>query len=348
MTPYHQYTFQGTPTENITLHVPAAILDSYKKAEEWSGFKAIVALQSGDPYYDIIEFACPYTKAICVQNWDTNGDGELSKEEAAAVTDIGLAFYQITNITSFNEFQYFTGITSLGDGVMMGCSNLTSITFPASLTSIGRGALANCSSLKSIVIPKGVEEIMFNPFNGCISLEKITVEEGNEVFSSPNGCNAIIKNGWDVMSGCKNTVIPEGIEYISDGAFQRITGLTSIQIPASVHYIGTYAFAFCTGLTKVTMKGATPPTCQNNDAFTNANTSTQATLYVPSGSKAAYVSAGWNAWFKEIVELATGITAIELSPSATDHYYTLDGRRMEGAPTKKGLYIVNGRKVVVK
>ena len=44
----------------------------------------------------------------------------------------------------------------------------------------------------------------------------------------------------------------------------------------------------------------------------------------------------------------TGITAIEHSPSATDRYYTLDGRRMEGIPTKKGLYIVNGRKVITK
>ena len=45
---------------------------------------------------------------------------------------------------------------------------------------------------------------------------------------------------------------------------------------------------------------------------------------------------------------ATDITAIEHSPSATDHYYTLDGRRMEGIPTKKSLYIVNGRKVITK
>ena len=43
-----------------------------------------------------------------------------------------------------------------------------------------------------------------------------------------------------------------------------------------------------------------------------------------------------------------GITVTGLSPSATDHYYTTDGRRMEGAPTKKGLYIVNGRKVITK
>jgi alpha-amylase len=29
-------------------------------------------------------------------------------------------------------------------------------------------------------------------------------------------------------------------------------------------------------------------------------------------------------------------------------WHTLDGRRIEGQPTQKGVYIVNGRKVVIK
>jgi len=45
---------------------------------------------------------------------------------------------------------------------------------------------------------------------------------------------------------------------------------------------------------------------------------------------------------------ASGIMSIEQCPLTIDHYYTLDGRRMEGLPTQKGLYIINGKKVVVK
>lgn len=44
--------------------------------------------------------------------------------------------------------------------------------------------------------------------------------------------------------------------------------------------------------------------------------------------------------------ITTGIENMEHSPSATDQYYDLQGRRVEH-PTK-GLYIVNGRKVVVE
>ena len=32
----------------------------------------------------------------------------------------------------------------------------------------------------------------------------------------------------------------------------------------------------------------------------------------------------------------------------TDEWYSLDGRKLSGKPTKKGLYIRNGKKIVVK
>ena len=43
----------------------------------------------------------------------------------------------------------------------------------------------------------------------------------------------------------------------------------------------------------------------------------------------------------------TGISTI--SPfSDSDTWYSLDGRRLSGKPTKKGLYIHNGKKVTIK
>ena len=54
-----------------------------------------------------IFFADVRVKVLCVQNWDTNGDGELSVDEAAAVTSLGDAFKN-SSISSFDELQYFT------------------------------------------------------------------------------------------------------------------------------------------------------------------------------------------------------------------------------------------------
>jgi len=44
----------------------------------------------------------------------------------------------------------------------------------------------------------------------------------------------------------------------------------------------------------------------------------------------------------------TAIRSIEVSPETKSHWYTLDGKRLSGKPTQKGLYVRNGRKVVVK
>ena len=86
---------------------------------------------------DNITFADANVKAICVTNWDTNGDGELSTNEAAAVTDMGTAFKNKTNITTFGELQYFTGLKSIGSETFYGCSGLTSVTIPKNVTTIG-------------------------------------------------------------------------------------------------------------------------------------------------------------------------------------------------------------------
>jgi hypothetical protein len=48
-------------------------------------------------------------------------------------------------------------------------------------------------------------------------------------------------------------------------------------------------------------------------------------------------------------EVATGISTTNFSNSTNaDSWYTLDGRKLDGKPTTKGLYIHSGRKVVIK
>jgi len=45
----------------------------------------------------------------------------------------------------------------------------------------------------------------------------------------------------------------------------------------------------------------------------------------------------------------TGITAVKRQAGATaSRWYSLDGRRLDGHPSRKGIYIHDGRKVVIK
>lgn len=96
------------------------------------------------PVSPIIQFADAKVKALCVANWDSNGNGELSEAEAAAVTSLGEVFKGNAEITSFNELQYFTGLTSIDEEAFYDCEGLTSITIPESVKSIGRDAFYNC------------------------------------------------------------------------------------------------------------------------------------------------------------------------------------------------------------
>ena len=59
---------------------------------------------------EIIRFADDNFKAYCVENFDKNGDKEISKSEAAAVRTINV---NTDNITSLQGIEYFTNLTTL-------------------------------------------------------------------------------------------------------------------------------------------------------------------------------------------------------------------------------------------
>ena len=110
-------------------------------------------------YAKNISFADANVKAICVANWDTNGDGELSEAEAATVTSLGEVFKSNTDITSFNELQYFTGQTSISDEAFQNCSSMGSVIIPNGVTTIAEYAFSGCTSLSSLIIPNTVNRI---------------------------------------------------------------------------------------------------------------------------------------------------------------------------------------------
>lgn len=198
---------------------------------------------------DIITFACPYVKSVCVRNWDTNGDNELSKEEAAVVNSLNGVFSDNWFITSFDELQFFTGLTTIGHSEFSNCVDLTSIIIPENVTTIGKYAFS-ATDLKQITIPKNVTSIDEDVFPS--NLEIIRVDEGNSIYDSRNDGNAIIETATNTLIvGCKNTVIPHTVTSIGNYAFNRCTGLTSINIPEGLISIGESAFKGCTGLTSI-------------------------------------------------------------------------------------------------
>ena len=267
---------------NAILYVPMGSKTTYQESDYWKEFKEIVELG--------IIFADTNVKSVCVQNWDTDGDGELSAAEAAAVTDLGQAFNDNTNIASFAELKYFTGLTSIGSSAFSGCSGLTSVTIPSSVTSIGNSAFNGCSGLTSVTIPSSVASIGESAFNGCSSLTSITI---------PNSVISIGSGAFHGCSGLTEVSIPNSVTSIGSSAFSGCSGLTSVTIPNSVTSIGDDAFSDCSSLSLVKVEMNTPLSI-NDGAFTNR---VNATLYVPTGCKKLYQETDYWKEFKEIVEL---------------------------------------------
>ena len=155
-------------------------------------------------------------------------------------------------------------------GTFHQCSGLQSINFPSTLTLIGRGAFSGCTSLKTAELPNSVTTLGSCAFDGCSGLTAVTLSEN--------------------------------ITQIDLEAFRNCSSLTSVTIPKRVTYIGQNAFANCTNLTSVTVEATSAYSIHSN-AFPLR---TNATLYVPDGSKASYDAANYWKDFKKIVELKLG------------------------------------------
>ena len=226
-----------------------------------------------------ITFADANVKTICVTNWDTDGDGELSYAEAAAVTTFGTVFKNKSNITNFNELQYFTGLTSIPNEAFRGCNGLISIKIPNSLKSIGNFAFYYCGGLTSIEIPNSVTSIGNSAFQFCSGLTSIEIPNfvtsiGNSVFSGcdgltsieiPNSVTSIGVYAFENCSSLTSIEIPNSVTSIGYSAFSGCSGLTSIEIPNSVTSIGDNIFQFCSGLTFVEIPNSV--TSIGNSAF---------------------------------------------------------------------------------
>ena len=219
-----------------------------------------------------------------------------------------------TNV-EYEGTQY--SVTSIGNDAFAYCSGLTSIDIPNSVTSIGDRAFRRCSGLTSITIPNSVTSIGAGAFSGCSGLTSVTI---------PNSVTSI---GSEAFSGC--------------------TGLTSVTIGNSVTSIGWAAFSDCSGLTDIYCHIEEPLTIDSG-VFNYVPTNT-CTLHVPIGSKVKYQAADvWKSFLNIVEDLPTGIVSIDNSQLMIDNdvWHTLNGVRLNGKLTKEGVYIVNGKAVVIK
>ena len=157
------------------------------------------------------------------------------------------------------------GITTIGDGALEGCENISNIVIPDGVTYIGRCAFWCCKNLESITIPESVTTIEGGAFFSCENLESITLPSGitaidNTLFYSctslssitiPEGVTSIGNESFSQCTNLVSVVIPDSVTFIDEGAFVNCSKLTSLSIPQKVTSIGAEAFAGCSSITAI-------------------------------------------------------------------------------------------------
>ena len=182
-----------------------------------------------------------------------------------------------------------------------GATLITSVSIPDFVTVINGYAFQDCSKIKTISLPKSVTALGNGPFAACTSLTEILAD--GDTFYSKDGVLYKGKNLTELIQfpagkGDSEFVVPSSVTTISVAAFSGCSNLKSITIPATTTTLQPYLFWNCTNLNKVVNLNPIPQSVESG-TFQGFKTS-NAVLYVPSISKAAY--AADNVWktFKEI------------------------------------------------
>ena len=144
------------------------------------------------------------------------------------------------------------------------------------------GIYYNVSGTNAVVTYKDAN---YNSYSGTVIIPA-TVTNPNNGTTYP--VKTIGVSAFQGSYDLKRVVIPNSVEYIMNYAFKNCLDLPNITIPASVFTIYNNVFEGCTRLRSVICLNATPRSWYANN-FSDV-TYSNATLYVPQGSKEAYQS----------------------------------------------------------
>lgn len=261
------------------------------------------------------------------------------------------------------------GTITITDGV----TSLTANKGYGAPNSIGAGLNGTCGNISLTLadnVNNGSTLTSFNGINADVTLKR-TLNAG----------------GWNTFCAPFSTATPSGwtVKELTGSSFNSSTGELTLSFgdASSIEAGKPYLVKVTANVVNPTFEDVTIANGTTTTETTNADfvpvmnptpltANDKTVLFVSGGNKLTYPSKtsninGFRAYFHlkgdavsnaSVFEMSfddesTGITEIDDSQAHdvhfdTDGIYTLDGRRIEGQPTAKGIYIQNGRKVIIK
>ena len=251
----------SVPPETVAFLLKATITNAFTSA--------VVVTKDIDIFMEgviMTKTTNPTVLAKCHEaGWAAN-ENYMTEEEADAVTDIGEVFRNISTAYSFDEFEYFTGITNIPEYAFnrsrvtsikipknvtsilnsaFESTNLAEITIPESVTSLGSVCFRSNSLLTKIILPARVVLTGFGTFQNCDKLKEVNL---------PVTMKKILSQ---MFTGCKeleSIIIPESVTEIESDAFSNCRILSSIALPDGITAIGGKCFYGCVALSTMNLE----------------------------------------------------------------------------------------------
>ncbi|MCR4661914.1 MAG: leucine-rich repeat protein [Clostridia bacterium] len=205
---------------------------------------------------------------------------ELSSDAATGlvnITHLGNYAFSNTSIKNFTISKNIASNADLGQYLFKGCNNLSRISINRNDTydTIPKGLLYGCTNLTSISFPLNIRVIEDYAFYNCVNIISATFVRDNNVSVVERIGNYAFYNCSKLSSenGDKE-VLPNSLVSLGEYAFANCSNIQKIYIPNTLTTISKFAFSNCTLLSIVEYKTGTQLTTILDGAF-NGCTSLQ-------------------------------------------------------------------------
>ena len=284
-----------------------------------------------------------------------------------------------TGCTGLTAVTIPTSVKTIGIQAFYGCTGLTTIDIPASVETISDNAFQDCTGLTTVTIGNSVKTIGGQAFDGCSSLTSVILNSNPKIGANAFGVAAVTMNlaANPVDGDYWMTFFNDGYHFKADENTTVYKGTLSgnsislTEVTDKIVTAGTAVILKSTGNPVMTLNSAASSDTNTNSLkgvtdLAGITAATPSTTYVLNygnsgvgfyklksgktlGYGKAYLDTSTSApsYLNFEEDETTGIMAIDNGQLTMDNdVYDMQGRRVQN-PTK-GLYIVNGKMVVIK